>query len=236
MLIGQELNCVLQDDEGSSRQKKKNMKRLLLLITIPCFVACTNSKIKKLEEAFILEKEKEKEVVENVAISQSYTFIDNDTFNNIYFNSISKFDPLKRKLNWEIKIYENDELTKVINDSLYAMSYLVKALDANGDGMGELIFVTGKSFAGFRDTQTLKCFINAYVKYENDWIKIESPELTEDQKKGYHGNELINIEDNLIVRKYPLYDHLEKPTGKDRIIKYKMSDEFEWLIEEDKIF
>jgi len=49
------------------------------------------------------------------------------------------------------------------------------------------------------------------------------------QKKGYFGNEIISIENNQIVRRFPIYNDRYKETGKQMVIKYNLDKNLKWI-------
>ena len=197
---------------------------LITILTISCEIPIN-------ERAIIVDNEVQ--LIKNNSSFTKMTFFDNDSLYNTSFKAVSEFDG--EKLTWTINIYENDTLSEVIKDSLKSMSYLVKAIDINNNKKGELVFVTGDFYNAFDDVSTIKCEIYLYTKIMNLWTRMIFPELTENQKIGYYGSEVVTVEDNMVLRKFPIHDNKKKETGKSRLIKYSMNHKNEIFIHNEQI-
>jgi hypothetical protein len=106
--------------------------------------------------------------------------------------------------------------------------------DINNDGFDELYIITRSAGSG----SYAKIYGFASNK-DKSVTPIYIPELSDDDFvalfQGYMGHDIFYIEDNKLLRKYPVYekeDSNSNPTGGDKIFQYKLKmGEASWILE-----
>jgi hypothetical protein len=106
--------------------------------------------------------------------------------------------------------------------------------DINNDGFDELYIITRSAGSG----SYAKIYGFASNK-DKSVTPIYIPELSDDDFvalfQGYMGHDKFYIEDNKLLRKYPVYekeDSNSNPTGGDKIFQYKLKmGEASWILE-----
>jgi hypothetical protein len=104
-----------------------------------------------------------------------------------------------------------DELNEPVDGSIYYAA----ATDINGDNKPELfLFSRGTDSAAYTK-------VYAYAYDGKTGRQISLPELSPDEATGYMGHDSVYIEDNYLVRQFPIYRN-DSITNSMRTIRYTL--------------
>ncbi|NOQ91330.1 MAG: hypothetical protein GQ552_01280 [Flavobacteriaceae bacterium] len=207
------------------------MKKVLLTFAIlVLLISCDEKKATKKQES--VKKEGKTETIEQVPENEiqkkefktksGKIFIVNEEKPSASLSNITVTPKGFSEVNNPLKMEESDPFD-------YAL-----VADINNDGFDELYIITRGTGSG--------SYANIYGFASNkdkSVTPIYVPELTNDDFsslfKGYMGHDKFYIEENKLLRKYPVYkkdDSNSNPTGGERVLEYHLkSGEASWVLE-----
>ncbi len=210
-------------------RNNKFMKKIFsTLIVIVLLISCDQKKVSKKQEntktdiKTVIETPKSKIQEREYKTKSGKIFIVNEEKSSASLSNITVTPKGFSEVNNPLKMEESDPFD-------YAL-----VADVNNDGFDELYIITRGAGSG------------AYAKIygfssnnDKSVTPIYIPELTDDDFsslfKGYMGHDKFYIEENKLLRKYPVYkkeDSNSNPTGGERILEYHLKmGEASWILE-----